>query len=159
MTNLFTWLDVHPAGGARHDHRLAGRAIEHDAQIQLALHLQPLFDEHTADHTPFGTGLVRDEPHADHGARELLRILRGSRELDAAALTPSARMNLGFHDDDPGAEPFGDGDNVRGGEGDLAARHGHAVARKNRFRLVLVDFHIGRKETPDANLHVFMTQQ
>jgi hypothetical protein len=44
-------------------------------------------------------------------------------------------------------------------KGHLAAGHGHAVTRKDRFRLVLVDFHIGRKETPDANLHLFMTQQ
>ena len=40
------FLDVHAAGGARHHHRLAGRAIEHDAQIELARHLQPFFDEH-----------------------------------------------------------------------------------------------------------------
>ena len=32
-----------------------------------------------------------------------------------------------------------------GVEGDLAARHGHAVTRKNGFRLILVDFHDGRK--------------
>ena len=67
--------DVHAAGGAGHDHRLAGRAIEHDAQIQLARHLQPFFDQHAPDDAPFGAGLMRDERHADHRARELLGVL------------------------------------------------------------------------------------
>ena len=42
-------LDVHAAGRAGHHHRLARRAIEHDAQIQLARHLQTLLDEHARD--------------------------------------------------------------------------------------------------------------
>ena len=40
------FLDVHAAGGARHHHRLARGAIEHDAQIELARHLQAFLDEH-----------------------------------------------------------------------------------------------------------------
>ena len=46
--------DVHAAGGARHDHRLAGRAIEHDAQIELARHLQPFFDSTRPTTRPSG---------------------------------------------------------------------------------------------------------
>ena len=45
------------------------RAIEHDAEIQLALDLQPLLDQHAPDLLPFGTGLMRDERHAEHLAR------------------------------------------------------------------------------------------
>ena len=138
---------------------LPGRAIEDDAEIQLALHLEAFFDQHAPDDAPFGTGLVRDERHADHRARQLLRVLRRLRELDAAALAAAARVDLRLHDDNAGAEALGDVDGICGSEGHLAAGHGHAVSRKDRFRLVLVDFHIGRKETPDANLRLFMTQQ
>src|SRR6185436_12457443 len=41
--------DVHAAGGAGHDHRLAGGAIEHDAQVEFARHLQPFLDQHARD--------------------------------------------------------------------------------------------------------------
>ena len=98
------FLDVHAAVGAGHDHRLAGRAIEHDAEIQLARHLQAFFDEHARDDAPFGTGLMRDERHADHLARELLGLLRRLRELDAAALAAAAGVNLRLDDDDVAAE-------------------------------------------------------
>ena len=137
----------------------AGRAIENDAEIQLALHLQPFFNQHAADDASFGTGLVGDERHANHRARQLFRVLRRPRELDTTALATAARVDLRLHDDHAGAEALGDVDGIGGRERHLAAGHGHAVARKDRFRLVLVDFHIGRKETPDANLRLFMTQQ
>ena len=137
--------DVHAAGGAGHDHRLAGRAIEHDAQIQLARHLQPLFDQHAADDAAFGAGLVRDEGHADHVSRELDGLVRALRQLDAAALAAAARMNLRLDDDHRAAEALGDLAGFGGVGRDFAARHGHAVARQNRFCLILVDFHDGRK--------------
>ena len=43
------------------------------------------------------------------------------------------------------AEAPGDLAGFGGVERDLAARHRHAVARENRFGLILVDFHDGRK--------------
>ena len=43
------------------------------------------------------------------------------------------------------AETAGDLAGFRGVERDLAARHGHAVAREDGFGLILVDFHDGRK--------------
>ena len=39
-------LDLHAAVRADHQHGPLGRAIEHDAEIELALDLQPLLDEH-----------------------------------------------------------------------------------------------------------------
>src|SRR5262249_1711243 len=100
---------------------------------------------HSSDDAPFRTGLVRDERHAEHVRRDLLRVLRRSRELDAAALAAAARMNLRLHDDDRSAETPRDVGGLRRAEPDLAARHRHAMLRENRFRLVLVDFHSGRK--------------
>ena len=135
------FLDVHAAGGARHHHRLAGGAIEQQAQIQLALHLQSLFDQHASDDAAFRTGLVRDQRHADHLARNRLGFVGRFRELDAAAFAAAAGMNLRLDDDDRAAETARDRAGFGRVERDFAARHGHAVLRQNRFRLILVDFH------------------
>src|SRR5437763_14975930 len=50
-------------------------------------------------------------------------------------------MNLRFDDDDRSAEPPRDVAGLRRAERDLAARHGHAMLRENRLRLVLVELH------------------
>ena len=42
-------LDVHAAGGARDDDGRRGRAIDQDAQIELAIDLQPFLDQHATD--------------------------------------------------------------------------------------------------------------
>ena len=68
-----------------------------------------------------------------------------SRELDAAALAAAAGVNLRLDDDDAAAEAAGDVAGFAGVERDFAARHGHAVAREDRFGLILVNFHDGRK--------------
>ena len=50
-------------------------AIEHEAQVQLARHLQPFFDEHARHDAPFRAGLMRDERHADHLAGDALGLV------------------------------------------------------------------------------------
>ena len=42
------------------------RAIEHDAEIEFALDGQRLFDQQALHDAAFGTGLVRDQRHAEH---------------------------------------------------------------------------------------------
>ena len=135
------FLDVHAAGGAGHHHRLPRRAIEHEAQIQLARHLQPFFDEHARDDAPFGAGLMRDERHADHVARETLGLVGRLGQLDAAAFPASAGVDLRLHDDEVSAETTRDFAGLGGVEGDFAARHRDAVPRENGLGLILVDFH------------------
>ena len=125
------FLDVHAAGGARDDDRTAGRAIDQEAQIQLALDLQAFLDEHASDLPAFRAGLVRDERHADHLFRQALGFVGRFRQLDAAALAAAARMDLRLHDDDAGAEPLGDGRGIMSGGGDFAARNGHAESRED----------------------------
>ena len=72
---------------------------------------------------------------------ELLGLVGRLGELDAAALAAAAGVDLRLDDDDAAAEPRGDLAGLGGVERDLAARHGHAVAREDRFGLILVDFH------------------
>ena len=94
------FLDVHAAGGAGDDDRTAGRAIDQDAQIELALDLQAFLDEHASDLPALRAGLVRDERHPDHLFRQPLGFVGRFRQLDAAALAAAAGMDLRLHDDD-----------------------------------------------------------
>ena len=67
--------DLHAAVGRRHEHVLAGGAVEHDAEIKFALDGQRLFDQQPLHHAAFGSGLVRDQRHAQDlfGERRALR--------------------------------------------------------------------------------------
>ena len=138
--------DVHAAGGARHDDRPAGRAIENDAEIQLALHLKAFFNQHPANHAPSGSGLMRDERHPEHVARDAFGLVCRARQLDAAAFAATAGMNLRLdhHRTSVTAEALRDLARRRRLERDFTARHRDTVAREDRFPLVLVDLHSAR---------------
>ena len=111
-------------------------------EVQLARNRQALLDEQPGHLAPFGTGLVRHERHAVNLIGELVGVSRILRELDAAALAPSARVNLCFHDDGAAAEPLGHALCLGSIHHGLARRHRHTVFRKNLFGLILVNFHM-----------------
>ena len=90
--------DVHAAGGTRDDDGRRGCAVDQDAQIELALDIEPFLDEHAADLLALRAGLMRDQRHADYLLRQLLHLLDRPGDLDAAALTAAAGMNLCLHD-------------------------------------------------------------
>ena len=62
-------------------------------------------------------------------------------DLDASAFAASAGVDLGF-DDDGASESLGGRFGFGYGVSHFAARHGHAVARKQGFGLVFVDLHV-----------------
>ena len=80
---------------------------------------------------PFGTGLMRDERHADHLLRDLLRLVGRFRELDAAALAASACMNLRLDDDNISAEAPRDLAGFSGCERHFTTRDGHTEPRQD----------------------------
>ena len=92
-------------------------------EIELARDLETFLDEHALDDAAFGTGLIRDEPHAEHLRRGVARLGGALHDLDAAALAAAAGMNLRLDDDDAAAEPLGNRARFVGGERDLAAGH------------------------------------
>ena len=73
------FLDVHAAGGRRDEGDVALVAIEHQAQVQLALDLRAFLDEHLANRQAFGAGLVRHQALAEHGLGRLAPPLPASR--------------------------------------------------------------------------------
>ena len=139
------FLDVHAAGGARHHDGLAGRAIEHEAQVQLARHLQAFFDQDTAHDAAVGPGLVCHERHAEHVARDAFGIVGRACELHPAAFAAAPGVNLRLDDDHAAAQTVRDLARVGGGGRHFPARDGNTVAFEDGFGLVLVNFHAGKR--------------
>ncbi len=107
------------------------RAVDQDAEIQLALDLEPLLDEHAADLPAFRSGLVRDQRHADQLLRELLDLVGRPGDLDAAALAAAAGVNLRLDDVHAAAEALGGINGFGRCERNLAARDGNTEAREH----------------------------
>ena len=85
-----------------------GGAIEDDAQVELALDLQALLDEHALHLLARRPGLVGDEVHAEDLLGGRARLVGPLHDLDAAALAAAAGVNLRLDDDGAAAEPLGD---------------------------------------------------
>ena len=100
------FFDLHAAGSAGHDDRRFDGAVHQDAEVQLALDVQALFDQQALHQAAFRAGLRRDQRHAQNLGGELLRFVHRARQLDAAALAAPAGVNLRLHHHDlacPGA--------------------------------------------------------
>ena len=121
---------------------LLGGAIEHDAQIQLALDLQPFLDEHALhDLRPSGPVWCVTSVMPIIVGRGSLGFVGRLGELDAAALAAAAGVNLRLDDDRAAAEPLGD---RRAASAALNATSPAARARRARqdgLGLILVNFH------------------
>ncbi len=119
-------------------------AVEHDAEIELAIDGRSLFDEQALHLLSLRAGLVRDELHAEDLLGVLLGLGEVLRHLDAAAFAATAGVDLRLDDDAFGAvgeEAARDFECFIEGVRHLAARHGNAVLRKDVLCLVFVDFH------------------
>ena len=135
--NLF---DFHAARRRRHEHGLALRAIEHDAEIQLAFDGQCLFDQQPLHDAAFRSGLVRDQRHAENLLRDLNRFGRILGDLDAAAFAASAGVDLRLHDD-AAADFLRCGFRLFDGVCHFASWHRDAVLGQDRLGLIFVNFH------------------
>ncbi len=58
------FLDFHTARRAGHNDGGFDGTIDQDAEVKLALDVQPLFDQQTAHDAAAGAGLGRDQLHA-----------------------------------------------------------------------------------------------
>ena len=61
-------LDVHAAGLAHHYDGTASRTVRDDADVQLALDVEGLLDQHGVDGDTLGAGLEGHQPGAQHGS-------------------------------------------------------------------------------------------
>ena len=138
------FLDLHAAGLRSHEDQLAGRAIEHDAEIELAVDGRRLFHQQPLHLLPLRAGLVRHQLHAENVFGVLLGIFAGPGDLYAAAFAAASGVNLRLHH--YAARAFGKQlarHVVRLFQrvGHFALGHGNAVLRQDLFCLILVNFH------------------
>jgi len=73
-------------------------------------------------------------------ARVLSNLVHVTGEFDATGLTATADLHLRL-DDDRIAHAFRDGNSLVNGVGDVAGRHGDAVAREVPLALILKEIH------------------
>src|SRR5271170_2970421 len=87
------FLDFHAPRGAGHNERRSRGTIEQNAEIQLPLYVETLFDEQAANDAPLFARLDRDELHAQHALGDLLRLFGRLRELHTTRLAAPTRMD------------------------------------------------------------------
>ena len=136
------FLDVHAAGSGGYDHDALGGTIKHESKVDFLVDVRAFFDVEARDELAGGARLVRDELAAEERFRRILDFLFVAAELDAAGLAARARMNLGLHDDDGGAEFAGAIRRLLGAVGETAARDRYAELGEKLFRLVLMNVHV-----------------
>ncbi len=122
--------------------RYSSRAMGSVSSIEQALDLLAL-----------GTGLMRDQLHAQHLVGEIGSFFRRLGDLHAAAFAAASGMNLRFHDDAGGAIAEQSARRVMrlfAALHHLSSRHGNAVLRQDGLSLVLMYFHICRMATGDG---------
>ena len=119
----------------------AGRAVDENAEIKLALDVEALFDQQAPDDAAFFAGLRRDQLHAEDLFGQGCGFIRRFRELHAAGFAAAAGVNLRFHDDNLGSQALRHRARVVRFENHFAARHGHAEFREDRLGLVFVNLH------------------
>ncbi len=137
-------LDLHAAGLRCHDQQLGLLAVEQHAEVELPVDGQPFLDQQPLHNLALGTGLVRDQRHAEHLFGELRSLFHRFRQLHAAALAASAGVDLRLYHHAGRAvieQPARDLLRFFDRGCHLAARDGYAVLRENCLCLVFVNFH------------------
>ena len=119
-------------------------AVEHDAEIELAVDGRGLFDQQALHLLALRPGLVRDELHAENVLGVQFGVFAGPRHLDAAALAAASGVNLRLDDHALralGKQLAGHRRGLFQRVGHFAPGHGNAVLRQDFLCLILVDFH------------------
>ncbi len=91
--------NLHAAGLRGHEDQLAGGAVEHDAEIKLAVDGRGLLDQQPLHLLALRAGLVRHQLHAENVLGVQLGLLAGAGHFHAAALAAASGVNLRLDDD------------------------------------------------------------
>ncbi len=138
------FFNLHAAGLRGHKHQLACRAVQHDAQIELAIDCRCLFNQQTLHLLPVRAGLVRHQLHAKNVLDVQLGVFARAGYLHSPAFAASAGMNLRFHHHATrafGKQFAGHRRRFFRRIGHFAPGHGHAVSRQDFLCLIFVNFH------------------
>src|SRR5437763_1647068 len=95
---------------------------------------------------------MRDERHAEHIGRDLLRFFRRLGELDAAAFAAAAGVDLRLYHDDLGAQRAGGGLGFLRRSRDDTAWHRDTIFGQDRLALVFMDLHMFLSKNENMSL-------
>ncbi len=130
----------------RHENEFAGGAVEHDAEIELAVNGRGLFNQQALHLLPLRAGLVRHQLHAQNVLRVQFGVFAGPGHLHAAALAAASSVNLCLDHHTACTLSKQLAGHCRGlfqRVCHFAFGHGNAVLGQNLFCLILVNFHDG----------------
>ncbi len=134
-------LDLHAAALRGDDADALGFAVEHIAEIELAIEGLGHLDIDPLHGLAFGARLDGDQALAEHALRRVAHLMIGLAQLDAASLAARARVDLGLHRPVPAAKLGRGIDRLIRTEGDGALGHRHTEARQQFLGLILVNVH------------------
>ncbi len=140
------FFNLHAAGLRSHEDQFAGGAVEHDAEIKLAIDGRRFFNQQPLHLLPLRAGLVRHQLHAQDVLDVQFGVFARLGHLDAAAFAAASGVNLRFHHHAAcafGKQFAGHCCRFFRRVGHFALGHGNAVLRQDFFRLILVNFHLG----------------
>jgi hypothetical protein len=118
-----------------------GFAVEHIAEIKLAVEGLCHLDIDALHGLAFGAGLDGDEALAEQIGGGVTHLVIGLAELDAAGLAARAGVNLRLDRPVPAAELGRGIDRLIGAEGDGTLGHRYAETREQFLGLILVNVH------------------
>jgi hypothetical protein len=135
------FLDVHAAFGRSHQGDALRDSVDDHADVELLLDVGALLDQQAPHLLSLRPRLVRDELHAEDLLRLVAHFVERFRDLDAAALAATARVDLRFDDPDAAAELLRRCDRLVDAERRDAAGRRDAELAIEVLALILVDFH------------------
>src|SRR5256885_16482232 len=94
---LRDFFDFHAARATRHKDDAADAAIDEKRKVKFALDVEAFFDEQPLDNPAAGTGLDRDEVHAEHAAGDFRGFNRRMDKFHAPGFSAATGVNLRLH--------------------------------------------------------------
>ena len=91
------FFDFHATRAARHEDDPSDAAVHEKRKVKFALDVDTFFNEQPLDNPAAGTGLDRDEIHAEHTAGNFGGFIRRMDKLNAAGLSAATGVNLRLH--------------------------------------------------------------
>ena len=135
-------LDLHAAALGGDDADSLGLAIEHIAEIELALERLSHFDIDPLHGLALGPGLDGDQTLAEQLLRRCPHLVIGLADPDAAGLASGACMDLRLYRPAPAAELGRRIDRLVGAEGDSTLWHRHTELCQQFLGLILMHVHL-----------------
>ena len=133
--------DVHPAFAGDDERDALRGAVRHGRNVIFFFDVRAVFNQQAAHFLAQGSGLVRDQLHAQNLAGQFFHLVNRARHFHAAAFAAAARMDLRLDHPDRPAEFLSSFHCFLHGKCGDSARRGNAELAQDFLALVFVNLH------------------